>query len=42
MIESSTHEFPIAKIGFTVATRNGSRLIDSEKDLALGKSPAGH
>ena len=39
VIESSTHEFPIAKIGFTVATRNGSRLIDSEKDLALENRP---
>ncbi len=38
-ISEALREFPVAKIAFTVARRNGIRLLDSEKDLALEQRP---
>jgi len=38
-IGEALREFPVAKIAFTVARRNGIRLLDSEKDLALDQRP---
>ena len=38
-IEGTVKSFPVAKVAFKVAQRNGKQLLDSEKDLPLESQP---